>query len=68
MEISGNPTLDAILALTLKMEIMSVTTDKIDAKMGGMATKKDFDGMQKKMVSKDDLHNFQTEVLKKPRF
>ena len=61
---SSNPTLDAILALTLKMEMLSVQSDKIEKKIGGMATKEDLGKMQKGLVSKVDLQNMEAAISK----
>ena len=61
---SPNPTLDAILALTRQMEQLSFKSDKIDQKMGGMATKEDLGKMQKGLCSKLDLQNMEASISK----
>ena len=46
------------------MEMLSVQSDKIEKKIGGMATKEDLGKMQKGLVSKVDLQNMEAAISK----
>ena len=56
-----SPILLALTALTLKMEMMSVQSDKIENKIGKMASKKDLDNKMENLVSTNDMGNFKNK-------